>query len=312
MKHLIVLISMILTPLLSISQQYQPIPDSNASWIVRQDDGYGGLMWHKFFLTGDTLINSTKYTKVFFRFDIADPEYCGAFRNGENGKSYWISRDSINEYLLRDFTKQTGDTVKNVAYEMDPGYDTWILDFIVDSTEFTNSGPYSYKIMYLSTVVEDTVPDIGFPLVWIEKIGTFAGGIVNTFVGDLSQSILSCMQYNDTIYYIGDWWLPSYNIVYQYGECNDPVGVDEESLQNNITVAPNPFTNRVSIGNVPEKGKTEVNILNILGRVVYAKTFTNMQGNNILINTTRLNSGIYILKIMSNEKLLFTRKIIKR
>jgi len=167
--------------------------------------------------------------------------------------------------------------------------------------------------MYLRTVVEDTVPEQGSqPLVWIEKIGTFGRGIVNRFAGGLSMSILRCMQYNDTIYYIGDWWNPIYNIVYQYGKCNDPVGIENESEQKSITVAPNPFTNQISIGNVPENDNIEVNIMNILDQVVCTKTLTNIQGHNLLINTIHLNSGIYILKVTSNKKLLLIRKIVKK
>ncbi len=316
MKYLTIMIMVILTPLFSIAQQYQPIADSNASWIIEQDDGFGGLMWHKFSLSpflDDTVINSKTYIKVFFRFDTANPEYCGAFRNGETGKSYWVSKDSLNEYLMRDFTRQTGDTVKNVAYEMDPGGETWILDFIVDSTDFTSSGPYTYKIMYLRTVVEDTVPEQGYqPLVWIEKIGTFGGGIVNRFVGGLSASILRCMQYNDTIYYIGDWWNPIYNIVYQYGVCNDPVGIDEESKNCSINISPNPFTNQLNINGLPENEVMELKMLNIFGMVVYNKTLYNIQQNLIEINTAHLNSGIYIIKVTSNKKLLLTQKIVKK
>jgi len=172
MKHnknaLFLLFVVILTPLSSISQQYQPLPDSNASWIIEQDDGFGGLWYNKFSLSpflDDTVINSKNYIKVYFRFDIGDSEYFGAFRNAENGKAYFIKRFSNNEYLLRDFSKNTGDTIYNVDYELDLEIQL-ILDFIVDSTDVTNSGPYTYKIMYLSTVVEDTVPEQGdLPLV---------------------------------------------------------------------------------------------------------------------------------------------------
>ena len=151
MKHLIVLISMILTPLLSISQQYQPIPDSNASWIVRQDDGYGGLMWHKFFLTGDTLINSTKYTKVFFRFDIADPEYCGAFRNGENGKSRnkhgKNGKDVIIEVPVgtlvidRETEKIIADRISNVEVVLGHQSPVVMVDMMPSMMEYLGEDP---------------------------------------------------------------------------------------------------------------------------------------------------------------------------
>ncbi len=193
-----------------IGQQYQPIPDSNAAWIIQQDDGYGGHHFHKFSLSttkNDTIINSVTYTKLFFTFSIGPVLYHGAFRDAGNGKSYYIPAYNDEEYLLRDFTKNTGDTIKDVSYQY--GWDwTWVLDFYVDSIEFINSGPYTYKVMYLSTVVEDTIPNV-FPddvLVWMEKIGSFGGGILNARMGALGAHRLYCMQYNDTIYYDSYLW----------------------------------------------------------------------------------------------------------
>ncbi len=322
MKHnttiLIVLIVTMMMPFYAIAQQYQPLPDSNASWIIEEDDGYGGMLYHKYSLSpflNDTLINSKTYTKVYLRVDTGNSQYFGAFRNAENGKSYWKARDLQNEYLLRDFTKQAGDTIVNVAYQEgpDPGL-IMILDFIIDSTDVTNSGPYSYKIIYLSTVVEDTVLEQGYqPLIWIEQIGSFGGGIVNSFTGGLSARRLYCMQYNDTIYYNSSIWIfLKSDIMYQYGECNDPVGIEDKNEGNNIAIAPNPFTSRLNISNILDNDKIEINILNILGQVVYDKMLLNVQQYPIVINTTRLNPGIYILKVNSSNKLLLTQKIVKK
>ena len=75
------------------AQQYQPIPDSNAAWIIEQDDGFGGLYYHRFSLSpysDDTVINSKIYTKIYFRFDTSEEQYVGAFRNATDGISYYV------------------------------------------------------------------------------------------------------------------------------------------------------------------------------------------------------------------------------
>jgi len=321
MKHyttmLTLLIVTLLIPYYTTAQQYQPLPDSNASWIIEHNDGYGGSYFERFILSpglDDTVINSINYTKIYYQLLDNDPDYYGAFRNAENGKSYFIKRFTNDDHLLRDFSKNTGDTIYDVDYE-EGLLDQWILDFIVDSTDFKVSGPYTYKIMYLNTVVEDTIPEQGnYPLVWIEKIGCFAGGIVNSFRGGLNAIKLYCMQYNDTIYYNNPyyWSFQKTEIMYQNGQCIYPVGIENSSKDTGIKISPNPFTNRLTIRNLPDVDEIEIKIINILGQVEYSKRLINFRQPNTTINTEKLNTGIHLLKIISNNKLLLTQKIIKK
>jgi len=116
------------------------------------------------------------------------------------------------------------------------------------------------------------------------------------------------MQYNDTIYYNSSiWTFLKSDIVYQYGECNDPVIIDEEGRNCSIIISPNPFTNRLNISGLPENEVLQLKILNIFGMAVYDKTLYNIQQDPVELYTARLSSGIYILIINSNDKLLLTR-----
>ena len=320
MKHyttfLITTIVMMFVSYYTTAQQYHPLPDSNASWIIEHDDGFGGTYFERFILSpglDDTIINSLNYTKIYKQDWDSDTVYYGAFRNAGNGKSYFIKRFTNTEHLLRDLSKNTGDTIYNVDYE-EGLHDQWILDFIVDSTDFKVSGPYTYKIMYLNTVVEDTIPEHGYPLVWIEKIGCFAGGIVNSIRGGLDAIKLYCMQYNDTIYYNNpySWFFFKTDIMYQNGQCIYPVGIENSSMDAGIKISPNPFTSRLTVRNLPDVDEVEIKIINILGQVEYYNKLINFSQPSTIINTAQLNSGIYILKINSTNKLLLTRKIVKK
>ncbi len=314
---LITTIVMMFVPYYSTAQQYQPLPDSNASWIIEYDDGFGGTYFGRFLLSpehDDTVINSISYTKIYYQLMDNDTVYYGAFRNAGNGKSYFIKRFTSDEHLLRDFSKNTGDTIYDVDYEYQLD-DQWILDFIVDSTDFVESGPYTLKIMYLNTVVEDTIPEQGYePLVWIEKTGCFAGGIVNSFSGGLGAITFYCMQYNDTIYFNnpGAWWFIKEQITYQNGQCIYPVGIENSSMDAGIKISPNPFTNRLTVSNIPDIDEIEIKIINILGQVEYSKRLINFRQPSMTINTAQLNPGIFILKIISHNKLLLSRKIVKK
>jgi len=319
MKSLLIILTLGLLPIYVTAQQYQPIPDSNAAWIIQQESTIQGeYFYHKFSLSpylDDTVINSLLYTKIYFRFNTNGARYYGAFRNDTNGISYYIPQFSQEEYLLRDFSKNTGDTIKNVAYELCSDC-TWVLDFYVDSSEYVTSGPYTYKVMYLSTVIEDTIPEVSpdEPLVWMEKIGSFGGGILNSHIGTLSSKRLYCMQYNDTIYYDSFlWWFRTQDIVYEAGECDYPVGINEPYNYNSqIQVTPNPFKRQITLSNLPENEELMITLSNIFGQLVFSKKIRTNQPTVMIDINPELPMGLYILKIQYKNKLLITKKIVKQ
>lgn len=295
-------------------QQYHALPDSNASWIVHQDNGWGGEFIIKFYLSpfkDDTVINNITYIKLYEKFDIASSQYFGAYRNGENGKSYFFSKYLEEELLLRDFTKETGDTIRDVAYEFDLGW-TWKLDFIVDSTNIYFEEPYSYKVIYLNTLVPDTIPEQGYsPLIWIEKIGSFGGGPVNSVVGGLGMSYLYCNQYNDTIYFNNAGWSINSNCFPStYGECIDAVG--EEELSNKeikANIYPNPVNSNLTIEldkywNIQN---TSIEILDLRGKVIISEELVSYINS---INIEKLVSGIYLVNIYNKKNSVIEKLLV--
>lgn len=317
-KHILKLLFILLLPFFAIAQPYKPIPDSNAYWIIEEGDGGPGHYYYTYSLSetlDDTIINSTTYIKLFIG-NSPNPDYYGAFRNDTDGKSFVVPKYSEQEYVLRDLSKNAGDTIKNVAYDLfGDGIDIWALDFYVESTGIASCDSTNYKVLYLSTVIEDTIPGVNpdEPLVWIEKIGSIGGGILNSHSLFLAIKDLYCMQDNDTIYHANLVNVHEAMITCENDICVRPTSIDESGLNKyEIQVSPNPFNDLVTINNLPYNIPIELGIFNQLGQLVFQKTLLDNQPlQRIKINAT-LQAGLYVIKIQSKNTVLFTHKIVKK
>ncbi len=83
------------------------------------------------------------------------------------------------------------------------------------------------------------------------------------------------------------------------------------SLNHSFTVAPNPFSNVISIqNNGSATGNTSLAVYDVTGRMVYTKSFVSQAGTST-INTANWIPGVYLVKIKSTESAI-TYKLIKR
>ena len=80
---------------------------------------------------------------------------------------------------------------------------------------------------------------------------------------------------------------------------------------NSVSVTPNPFSNTATMTFVAEKENNyTVKLTNLIGEVVMTKAVAAVVGKNeVTINRTNLNAGIYLLSLM-NESGAITRKVI--
>lgn len=107
-------------------------------------------------------------------------------------------------------------------------------------------------------------------------------------------------------------------IAYNADQCSDtafgvlnfwPVGVNEYSLINQVSVFPNPFSQNLNIGfNLKNAGNISITIIDVLGKSVKPVFAGNATaGNNSFnINTSDLNTGVYFVNILGNG---FTKTI---
>jgi len=90
-----------------------------------------------------------------------------------------------------------------------------------------------------------------------------------------------------------------------------PVGIEENSLDVELEVYPNPVNDNVKIRlGTPVFGEIELNILNLNGEVVYAHRHSFSDGESLNINTAKFAQGVYIIKLTSDQQQIATRKLI--
>lgn len=280
---------------------YHPFPDKNAVWIQMviqpwpSPPIYYITYLHPF--RDDTIINTKTYIKVFRNSNGNGGAYRGAYRSDISGKVYFVPKDSVNEYLLFDFSKNAGDTIYNVL-ALDYPFVT-LKNLVVSSTTYVTVGPYQLKVLFLGNYT------------WVEKIGCLGGGLDNLGCGVPSKLI--CMSANDTVYYephyLGDC-IFSFPYRYDTTACSFFTGITQHLLKNSIEIFPNPTSDKITIENLPEE-KMILNITNVFGQKIY---YTQIQNtNSFSLSLNELNEGIYFLSIYSVQNgFLLNKKIIKQ
>jgi len=79
-----------------------------------------------------------------------------------------------------------------------------------------------------------------------------------------------------------------------------------EMINREFDVYPNPFTNEFIVKNKSGRTNYLIKVYNTLSRLVYSEI---LSGENNIIDTKELNSGMYFLYIEGQEKFIF--KIVK-
>ncbi|HBN27384.1 MAG TPA: hypothetical protein DD405_07940 [Desulfobacteraceae bacterium] len=125
----------------------------------------------------------------------------------------------------------------------------------------------------------------------------------------------------DFIYYDEMW--PPYPYLYNINDFFDEwewitsVGINNSTSDNqgNFIISPNPFCNEINIeyANMPSKSIT-INLFNDLGEKI--KTINHLaysSGNGkVNIDTQNLKSGVFIVQIIKDYKIVYLEKIIKK
>jgi len=153
MKQMTLIFALILIINQSLKcQNYVPFPTENVNWNVF----YAGTCSEtppdtvliRYTIHGDTTINEIQYSKLCIESgDTANPTIQGIGGLRENDKKIYYRGQTIidgsndEEYLLYDFTKQIGDTIKHDLYGE---FYSVILD--IDSVEIGDSYRKRYKV----------------------------------------------------------------------------------------------------------------------------------------------------------------------
>lgn len=85
------------------------------------------------------------------------------------------------------------------------------------------------------------------------------------------------------------------------------IGIKEYTSRNNISIYPNPTNDILNI-ELKNSDKIKIEIANTLGQIVFEET---TETKNLKLDIKNLNAGLYFLKIISGDKIIGTKKVVK-
>ena len=234
---------------------------------------------------GDTIIGLHQYKKIIIDKDSSwfGIYFFEAAREDTISKQIFFHTGNA-EYLVYDFSLQQGDTfVTNIS--------GCYIQMVVDSVStLTLINGEVRKIMYLN---QDQ---------WIEGIGSLVGiyyaGIINC-INDVYTQLI-CFTENDTLKYMNNFYQSCYYNTTSLGE------VENENI---FIAKPNPFSDYTTITiNQPSHGTTTVNIYNSFGE--RTKQYKNVSGKELKIEKGDLQSGMYFIQLLNDDKEISRGKIV--
>ncbi len=88
-----------------------------------------------------------------------------------------------------------------------------------------------------------------------------------------------------------------------------PIGIKENSFVNNISVYPNPTSGMLNVGlEMLNDSEIKVELVTVLGQVVMSET---VNRDHSSFNIQHLPSGLFFVNLISNGKIISSRKIVK-
>jgi hypothetical protein len=91
------------------------------------------------------------------------------------------------------------------------------------------------------------------------------------------------------------------------------ISFSQEKSINNLSTAPNPFTNVTKITFKSSLDSSAIlTVRNVLGKTVFTKTYTMKSGkNNITFYKNDIAAGVYIYSIQNNKNIISKRFVIQ-
>lgn len=304
-KYLIILLLLVGHNLLFA--QYLALPDSNAYWIEGIFGGTPGFTdYYQYQLTAnknDTVIGSNTYHKVFIKHwftysSYSLPVYIGSFRQSINGKVFFISKDSVNEYILYDYSLKVGDTIKNVFASVTSCHLLYHATVTcIDSLLIENKYHKTIEIQpFWNNYTASNIycpPPMNTSSVWYEGI-TSGEGLISFPFGGFMNKNLYCMKYSDTTFFypagIGNSCQAG---LMKTDSCHVPITTSVIEIdKSSFNIFPNPSDGYFSI--YSKNPFTKISIFNLLGDKIFESS---EQKQNTNLNLSENPNGIYFIHV---------------
>ena len=305
--------------LTGIGQTYFPFPDDSAKWCITYEEGsedyYNEQYGLVYSVENDTIINDLLYKNIgltqiwklwsnYYGYLGGDDSdfylgKVGCFRE-EDKKIFFYKFLDVDNVGLWDFGNlYIEDTVEVILYDfgMDIGdqiiqHVWWTSDSIrtvVDTSSILLQDGFYHK--QLQTQLDGTTQ------FWIEGIGS-DGGLFDPYF----------LEFEWYSFDFNCFWSNN-NYIYGNDSCDFieiEVGIESDSGLFNIKISPNPFTDYISVSNLPAGLNARVEIYDIVGQEVLNSELINYD-----VNTSSLQSGLFYLIIISDDAIIYSQKIIK-
>lgn len=285
-----ILYTIFLMGLLTNAVYSQNFPVSNATWSVYDE---------KYFIDGDSILNSVSYTKYYLSMDsiITTGTFFALLREDTVAhKVFAVRAGETEEHLLYDFSLNINDTV--TVYPL--SFEFWqgpLSVYIEQIDSILIGGSYSKRFK----INNYSIPDFHEEY-WIQGIGStlgiFNSGVSAVPLADIEFPVLLCFEKDGILLYDN----PDFTDCYEHY----PVGINEK--ENNVfSIYPNPADKNIRIVSktIPEN----YYIYSGTGNEIQRGSFGKM-GNSIDISA--LPAGIYVLIIEGKSSVSITRLSIVR
>ncbi|MDQ3018231.1 MAG: T9SS type A sorting domain-containing protein [Bacteroidota bacterium] len=304
MKKVNVLLLVLLSASCLMAQHsYRPFAVSASSWEIDYRLGpnshaYGSVSIPAG-IGNDTNLGARVYHKVFH--DAYG--FIGGLREDITLQQvYYYPKDSLQEFLLYDFSKQVGDTIRNVFVSTQIVGENYLYHAVVtsiDSIQLNNI--YYYKYILDPYYYNDPLPQALIQVIWYERFGGNYG-----LVGTIPyQSIsiydrLRCMGVNDSSY------LQNSQPLFSPQSCSFILDVPAPET-NQLSVFPTCVNDHVELDGFPSANTPyAAELYNSVGACVLKRNISDR-----LNGLNDLPSGIYLLYISGNN-ISYTQKLIKQ
>jgi hypothetical protein len=291
------------------TSHYFPFPDSNAVWKTNwYEYGDGCLVepcWYlQYQIVNDTILNGKQY-QIISKAYIGFNESCSCYNNIGVERNYlYMRNDTItrkvfyynfpdSDGILYDFSLKPGDYLPNNS-DISQTIDS-IKVTTIDSILINNSYRKSFNLNVTFTQGGTDTVSI------IEGIGS-TGGLLEeippyyVFQEEVGK-ILNCVQVDSQIIYNA----------FNSSSCEVSTGIMKTPPKVNLKIFPNPVEMG---GNISIQGILEnysLTISNVLGQIVFSTPMNNSQS---IALPGSIISGVYICRILTQDNLLMTKKIV--
>jgi hypothetical protein len=191
----------------SAQSSFFPIKEEEPVWRIKESGFFNFYEEHEVFLGIDTIIDGYQWHSVFMQNSTGIAQLIGFYRIDQQ-KVYFRSTETtlspLEEYLLYDFSAETGDTFMLKVSGLPEFYPYQVYE--------TGYIPYNgdqFKYLFLFEIDPDPWLNIPVSLIWIEGIGDYHHPFYPIVCLDNSNcessNLLACLLKNNSLYFVSPW-----------------------------------------------------------------------------------------------------------